>query len=238
MFNVADEDAAFAYAEERAKAKTTRLPLTNRASDVALRVTAALSHGDPDAFVAAYHPGLGPRRSTATGAPIGSRADMRVSVVRMLQQFNHWSGERWRFAAQRLAMGQSRSSDSDGNVSTYLRVRRRRRRTHHPMRPFRRGRLRLGVPGTRPPVLRRRGRRLRRHGPKLQAAFMDAVNRRPGCREEGIVCRRCASCRLPRRSPRRSVLLRTSSAGWATGSSSRPRSGIGCRRCAGCRRVV
>mgnify|MGYP000856862560 CR=1 FL=1 len=123
MFNVADEDAAFAYAEERAKAKATRLPLTNRASDVALRVTAALSHGDPDAFVAAYHQDwVRDDQRRLAGAPIGSRADMRVSVVRMLQQFNHFEWRTLAVRGTRLAMGQSRSSDSDGNVSTYLHV--------------------------------------------------------------------------------------------------------------------
>lgn len=123
MFTLDNEDAAFAYAEERASASAKRLPLTNKASDVALRVTAALSHGDPDAFVAAYREDWSrDDRRRLAGAPIGSPADMRVSVVRMLKQFNNFEWVTLAIRGTKLAMGQSRSSDGDGNVSTYLHV--------------------------------------------------------------------------------------------------------------------
>ncbi len=100
-FEVDDEEAAFAYAEERVRAASSRLAVTNRASEVAY----ARSEGDA---------GPGYRRSVAvysdqfvyddrrrlSGDPIEDRAELRAAVERILEQYSHLRGDaRWPFAA-------------------------------------------------------------------------------------------------------------------------------------------
>jgi hypothetical protein len=53
-FDVEDEEQAFAYAEERIRAAASRLPVTNRASEVAFRIVGALQARDIDGVVAPY----------------------------------------------------------------------------------------------------------------------------------------------------------------------------------------
>ena len=53
-FDVEDEEAVFAYAEERVRAASSRLAVSNRASDVAHPIVEALRARNIDAVVGVY----------------------------------------------------------------------------------------------------------------------------------------------------------------------------------------
>ncbi len=120
-FDLDDEEAAFAYAEDRARGAESRLAVTNRAAEILVALGRALSRGDAEAAVAAYREDYrrDDRRRLA-GELLRGKSAMRAAVDRMLQQFNHFQWSTLAVRGQGLVMGWTRWWDDSGNISTYL----------------------------------------------------------------------------------------------------------------------
>lgn len=122
-FDADDEDAAFAYADERMRSTFSRLPVTNRASNAADALVNAMNAHDVDAsldwcsddYVFDEH-----RR--ISGDPIEGRAGLKAAVERIFNQFNGFEGRALAVRGESLAMYWSRWSDEAGNKSDYLHV--------------------------------------------------------------------------------------------------------------------
>ena len=123
QFDIDDEEAAFAYAEERTRASATRLAVTNWAAEVLVGIDRALSRGDAEAVVDSYREDCrhDDRRRLA-GRLLPGRTELRAAVDRILQQFNHFQSRTLVVRGLRLAMGAIRWTDETGNTSTYLLV--------------------------------------------------------------------------------------------------------------------
>ncbi|WP_082683082.1 nuclear transport factor 2 family protein [Mycobacterium sp. GA-1285] len=120
-FAVDDEDAAFAYAEERVRATTSRLALTNRACEVGQRVRRASENGDLDTVVACYADHFvydDHRRSS--GDPVEDRVELRAAVQRMFGQYNHFEASTLAVRGERLELAHTRWSDDAGNETAHL----------------------------------------------------------------------------------------------------------------------
>ncbi len=117
-FELDDEEAAFAYAEERVRAATSRLSLTNlarRTWDEGLR---ALQARDADGAVACYaEPFVYDDRRRLAGMPIG---DVRTAHERILAQYNHFEGRTLAVRGERLHLGWIRWSNDSGFETCYL----------------------------------------------------------------------------------------------------------------------
>ena len=98
-FEIDDEDAAFAYAEERVRASASRLAVTNRSSEAVHAMANALRAHDIDgAFVHISDAYVYDDRRRLSGDPIHGLAELRVAVERILVQYNHFE---WRTLAVR-----------------------------------------------------------------------------------------------------------------------------------------
>ncbi|MGV0851535.1 ATP-binding protein [Mycolicibacterium phlei] len=119
-FAVDDEDAAFAYAEERMRAKTSRLAVSNRAADTMAAVVTALAAADVDAATALFADDIAfdDHRALA-GDPID---DMRAATERVVQHYRHFQWRPVAVRGERLLMAWSRWSDDAGNESCHLHV--------------------------------------------------------------------------------------------------------------------
>ncbi|MDT5281832.1 MAG: hypothetical protein QOJ20_3027 [Mycobacterium sp.] len=117
-----DEDAAFAYAEERVRA-ASRLAVTNRASESVEAGWLAMRAHDVDGLVAVYSDRFEyDDRRRLSGYPIESSAALRAAAERILEQY---PDVEWRTLAVRgecLELHWSRWSDDAGNETTYLHV--------------------------------------------------------------------------------------------------------------------
>jgi hypothetical protein len=97
-FDLEDEEAAFAYAEERVRAVSSRLAVTNPASEAAHGSIRALHARDVDAALAhAADPYVFDDRRRLSGEPIEGRAELRAALERLIAQFT-------RFEARTLAV--------------------------------------------------------------------------------------------------------------------------------------
>ena len=118
QFELDDEEAAFAYAEERVRAATSRLALTNwrsRTWDEGLR---ALQTRDVDGAVACYaEPFVYDDRRRLAGMPIG---DVRTAHERILAQYTHFEGRTLAVRGERLHLGWIRWSNESGFETCYL----------------------------------------------------------------------------------------------------------------------
>ena len=121
QFDIDDEEAAFAHAEELSRTSPTRLAVTNRAAEVVVGIDRALSRGDAEAVVDSYREDCrhDDRRRLAGGLLPG-RTELRAAVDRILQQFNDFQWHTLAVRGRGLAMGGIRWSDDAGNTSTYL----------------------------------------------------------------------------------------------------------------------
>ncbi|MDT5339266.1 MAG: hypothetical protein QOD90_4771, partial [Mycobacterium sp.] len=120
-FDAEAEEEAFAYAEERVRTTTSRLPLANRASEAWDRLTAAMEANDADAVVALYSDGfVYDDRRGWSGDPIEDGAAWRAGVERFLAQYSHHEGRTLAVRGVRLALGGARSSDDAGNATAHL----------------------------------------------------------------------------------------------------------------------
>jgi class 3 adenylate cyclase/ketosteroid isomerase-like protein/tetratricopeptide (TPR) repeat protein len=120
-FSVADEDDAFAYAEALAAHGTSRLGLTNRASEAGDRVIAAMQSGDVDAAVAQYSDDVVyDDRRRLSGDPIVGIAAVRTGFERLSEQYTRFALRTWAVRGDTLHLGRGCWSDEAGNQSTVL----------------------------------------------------------------------------------------------------------------------
>jgi hypothetical protein len=123
LFEIDDEEAAFAYAEERVRAASSRLAQTNRASEVMYRTLGASKARDFDAVAAAYADQfVYDDRRQLSGDPIVDRAGIRAASERFRDHYSHVEPRTMAVRGERLALGWSRWSDDAGNEATYLDV--------------------------------------------------------------------------------------------------------------------
>ena len=122
-FDVEDEEAAFAYAEERIRVTASRLSVRNRSCEAALGVVTALNVHDIDrAFSYISNEYVYDDRRRLSGAPIQGRAELRVAVDRILEQYNHFKWHTVAVRGDRLNLFWSRWSDDAGNQTAHLHV--------------------------------------------------------------------------------------------------------------------
>jgi ketosteroid isomerase-like protein len=123
VFEQEDEDAAFAYAEERAHASTSRLAVTNRASATSEAGWRAMQAGDVDALVAVYDDRfVYDDQRRLSGDPIENIAALRSAGEQMLE---HFARVEWRTLAvrgERLHLARTRWSNDAGYETAYLHI--------------------------------------------------------------------------------------------------------------------
>ena len=143
-FELEDEEAAFAYAEERMRATTSRLAVTNRVLRVPARVHPCAAAHDVDGaldcfseeFVYDDHRRL-------SGDPVVGLDAMRAAIERIFEQYTQFDFRVLAVRGQRLHLLWSRWSDDDGNETTTLYVNETDDDGRVVLsRPLRRGRLR------------------------------------------------------------------------------------------------
>ncbi|MDQ1447044.1 MAG: hypothetical protein QOC79_15, partial [Actinomycetota bacterium] len=122
-FDLEDEESAFAYAEERVRATTPRLAVTNRASEVAFRIVAALQARDVEGAVAPYSDQVVyDDRRRLSGDPVAGHAEMRAATERILEQYSVFENRTLAVRGERLQLSSTRWSDDAGNETNYLHV--------------------------------------------------------------------------------------------------------------------
>jgi hypothetical protein len=124
QFEIDDEEVAFAYAEERMRANTSRLAVRNKASAATEIGWRAMEIHDPGAVVAIYADQfVYDDHRRLRGDPIESADAMRPAVERMAAQYPHVDWRTLAVRGERLVLHQSRFSDDAGNETAYLHVR-------------------------------------------------------------------------------------------------------------------
>ncbi|KUI17740.1 adenylate cyclase [Mycobacterium lehmannii] len=123
QFEIDDEAAAFAYAEERVRAATSRLALANRATELLPQVFEALRSHDIDGVVGAYADGFvyDDRRRLSGDAIVGREA-MRTAVTQICRQYTVFDFHVFAVRGDRLVLVRSRWSDEAGNATAYMHV--------------------------------------------------------------------------------------------------------------------
>jgi hypothetical protein len=120
LFDLDDEDAAFAYADERMKAGDHRLAVTNAASR---RLNALMRAGqmrNVDAMVDCYVEGfVYDDRRRLSGNPI---RDLRATAERILAQYSEFEARILAVRGERLQLGWCRWSNESGFETTHLTV--------------------------------------------------------------------------------------------------------------------
>ena len=124
LFDLDDEEAAFAYAEERVRATTSRLAVANRASTTTDALGLASRTADVDGAVSCYADRcVFDDRRRLSGDPISGAAELRAATQRIFEQYSQFD---WRTLAVRgtcLNLASSRWADDAGNETGYLHVR-------------------------------------------------------------------------------------------------------------------
>ncbi len=120
-FDVDDEDAAFAYAEERIRAVPSRLAVRNRAGDAGEAMMAAMRAHDANRVVEPYAGEfVYDDRRRLSGEPISSVDAMRTAAERVFRQYTRFENRMLAVRGDRLALGWSLWSDEAGNEATHL----------------------------------------------------------------------------------------------------------------------
>ncbi len=123
VFDIDNEERAFADAEERMRAASSRLAVTNRASELAHSLLRAVEARDADAAAEVYADQfVYEDRRRLSGDPIVDHAGMRAAVERIYEQFSVFDGRTLAVRGERLALVWSRWSDDSGNETTSLHV--------------------------------------------------------------------------------------------------------------------
>ncbi len=118
-FDLEDADAAFAYAEERMRATSSRLAVSNRASEGANNLSTAMRARDVAGVVGAYSDQfVYDDRRRRHGDPIEDRAELRAAVERIFEQFTGFEGQTLAVRGERLALLSSRWLDDVGDETT------------------------------------------------------------------------------------------------------------------------
>ncbi|WP_422749700.1 AAA family ATPase [Mycobacterium sp. WMMD1722] len=123
MFDLADEDAAFALAEQGHRTDATRLAKTNRCCETVEALQRAMNDADLDAAVACYaHPSVYDDHRRLRGAPVRDAAGLRAAGERILRQYTSFRFQVVAVRGDRLSLHRSAWSDEAGNESVYLHV--------------------------------------------------------------------------------------------------------------------
>ncbi|MDT5076165.1 MAG: hypothetical protein QOJ80_802, partial [Mycobacterium sp.] len=119
-----DEDAAFAYAEECVRTASSRLAVSNLASEASHRVVAALAAHDVDAAVGCYASDqhVYDDRRRLSGDPVMGEAQVRAALARILEQFSRYEVHVIAIRGERLVLNRSRLADDSGNETVQLHV--------------------------------------------------------------------------------------------------------------------
>lgn len=123
QFDPNDEEAAFALAEERLRARRSRLAVCNRASQAvdgvfdALRARRAPAAAEFYADRFAYDD-----RRRFSGEPIYDRAMVSANAERILVQYKQFETRTLAVRGERLQLSWSQWSDEAGNATSYLHV--------------------------------------------------------------------------------------------------------------------
>src|SRR6478735_12193212 len=122
-FELNDEDGAFAYAEERVRATTSRLAVTNQATRTAQAFWAAMRDHDVDGALECCSEGMvyDDRRSIS-GDPIHDRSTLQAAISRILEQYTDFEPHTLAVRGEHLHLRSSRWSNSAGFETTYLHV--------------------------------------------------------------------------------------------------------------------
>ena len=109
-FEVDDEEAAFAYAEERMQATASRLAVSNRASRTSEAVLRAMQARDTDGTAACYsEPLVYDDRRRLAGNPL---PDLHTASERVFEQYTQFEGRMLAVRGERLALGWTRWSNA------------------------------------------------------------------------------------------------------------------------------
>lgn len=123
VFDLADEDAAFALAERGHRADATRLAKTNRCCATVESLQRAMNNADLDAAVACYaHPSVYDDHRRFRGAPVRDVAGLRAAGERILRQYSTFEFRVLAVRGDTLSLQESTWSDEAGNESVYLHV--------------------------------------------------------------------------------------------------------------------
>jgi len=117
-FEIEDEAAAFAYADERIWATASRLAVTNRASQAAEEVGRAMRAGDIDGVVRWYSdPYVYDDHRRLSGVLIHG---LREAAKRVLEQYTHFETHTLAVRGESLHLFRNRFSNDAGYETTYL----------------------------------------------------------------------------------------------------------------------
>lgn len=121
QFELEDEDAAFAYAEERAQATSSRLAPTNRARETVFGILDAGRAKDVDSMSAAYADAfVYDDRRHISGDPIRDPATLRRVQEQIVEQYSNFDGRTIAVRGERLHLGWGRWSSDSGFETTHL----------------------------------------------------------------------------------------------------------------------
>ncbi len=116
-----DEDSAFAYAEEHLRAATSRLAVSNQASDAGEALGAAMNSLDADCVVERFSDEfIYDDRRRFSGGSIADLAELRAATERIFSQYNYFESRLVAVRGERLSLTWTRWSDDAGNESRYL----------------------------------------------------------------------------------------------------------------------
>lgn len=122
-FELDDEEAAFAYAEERLRATASRLAVTNPASEKIEIALSALRAGDADGMVAGFSNSfVYDDRRRLSGNPVVDVDAYRASVTLAIEQYNHFEWRTMAVRGERLVLVWSRMYTDADYESTHLHV--------------------------------------------------------------------------------------------------------------------
>ena len=118
QFELEDEEAAFAYAEERVRATSSRLAVANKARERWDALWRAGRAHDVDVMVGCYaEPFEYDDRRRLRGNPL---VDLRMAAERILTQYTEFEGRTLAVRGERLHLGWTRWSNEDGFETSYL----------------------------------------------------------------------------------------------------------------------
>ncbi|OYN82102.1 AAA family ATPase [Mycolicibacterium sphagni] len=120
-FDVHDEEAAFAYAEELTRIDRSPLALTNRASTLFQQMARAMTACDARAAIAC----VGDRyvlhdRRRYSGSPVQGKEEVQRAIERILSQYNLFEARLLAVRGDNLALYRTRWTDGSGNETAHL----------------------------------------------------------------------------------------------------------------------
>ena len=123
QYELDDEDAAFAFAEEQMQGTTSWLAVRNRASETWAAGWQAMRSHDAGALLAIYSDQFHyDDRRRLGGGPVVGREAMLAAIERILDQYTEFEYRVLAVRGDRLLLGRSHWTDGAGNEATYLHV--------------------------------------------------------------------------------------------------------------------